>query len=98
MARTPEGRVKARVSKLLQSVTDLYYWMPVVSGYGGTTLDYVGCYRGYYFTIETKAPGKHPTPRQSVVLGSVRRAGGKTFIIDSEDLSELEAWLKSFTD
>ena len=93
MAATPEAKIKAKVTKLLQQVTDLYYWMPVPSGYGASTLDYVGCYRGLYFSIETKAPGKHPTARQSLVIGSIHRAGGKVFVIDSDNLSELEDWL-----
>ena len=94
MALTPEGRVKQRVSRLLKEVKALYYFMPVQGGYGGSTLDYLGCHRGRFFGIETKAPGKIPTTRQSVIMASIRGAGGKVFVIDSDDLSELEEWLK----
>ena len=27
-------------------------------------MDFLGCYRGRFFAIETKAPGKKPTLRQ----------------------------------
>ena len=52
---TPEGKVKAKVSKLLQEFEEiLFYDMPVPGGYGKSTLDYVCCYRGLYFVVETK--------------------------------------------
>lgn len=93
MATTPEGRIKQRVSRFLLDLPGLYYWMPVQAGYGRATLDYVGCYFGKYFAIETKAPGKHPTERQQVVIAAMRKAGAAVFVIDSEDLSELKRWM-----
>lgn len=89
---TPEGKIKKKVSTFLQSKPNLYYWMPVPSGYGATTLDYVGCYLGKYFAVETKAPGKKPTDRQNVAIAMMRRAGAAVFVIDSGDISQLEAW------
>jgi penicillin-binding protein-related factor A (putative recombinase) len=38
--------------------------MPVPSGYGESTLDYIGCYKARFFAIETKKPGGKLTPRQ----------------------------------
>jgi hypothetical protein len=93
MARTPEGHIKEKVSRLLSKVTELYYFMPVPGGFSASTLDYICCHRGRFFAIETKAPGKHPTPRQRSIMASMIRAGAKVFIIDSTDLSELEDWL-----
>lgn len=92
---TPEGRVKARVSKLLQGTDFLYYWMPVPSGYGATTLDYVGCHMGRFFSIETKTPGKKPTHRQTICIETMIAAGAKVFVIDGENgqYEELERWL-----
>ena len=88
---TPEGRVKDAVKKVLKSY-DAYYHMPVMNGMGAPTLDFVGCHRGRYFAIETKAPGKVPTPRQWSTIINIRTAGGKVFIIDG-DTKELELWL-----
>lgn len=93
MALTPEGRIKQRVSKFLGTMPGLYYYMPVQAGYGRATLDYVGCYLGHFFSIETKAPGKHPTDRQEVVITAMRRSGAAVFVIDSDDLSELKRWM-----
>lgn len=88
---TPEGKVKKKVSDYLKSVAGLYYFMPVPSGYGESTLDYIGCLHGYYFAIETKAPGGKPTNRQNQIIGLIERAGGKVFVIDG-DISELTEW------
>lgn len=93
---TPEAKVKARVSGLLQSYDGLYYFMPVPSGYGESSLDYLGCYRGRFFAVETKAPGKAPTKRQLQCTSRIERAGGVVFVIDG-DPSELKLCLDSIT-
>jgi VRR-NUC domain len=93
MAQTPEGKVKSKVSGLLKATPDLYYFMPVQGGYGAATLDYLGCYLGRFFAIETKAPGKEPTARQVQTIASLQRAGAKVFVIDG-DISELKYWLE----
>lgn len=93
MAQTPEGKVKKRVSDLLKATPGVWYTMPVPSGFGESTLDYMGCYLGRFFAIETKAPGKKPTSRQLQTIAAVERGGGKTFVIDG-DLAELKNWLE----
>jgi hypothetical protein len=93
MAQTPEGRVKQKVSSLLKATSGLYYDMPVPGGFGGSTLDYVGCHLGRFFAIETKRPGGKPTPRQRQIIARMEAAGAKVCVIDG-DLGELEDWLK----
>ena len=93
MATTPEGKVKQKVSALLKVTLGLYYDMPVPGGFGGSTLDYVGCHRGEFFAIETKKPGGKPTPRQRQIISRMEAAGGRVFVIDG-DLSELKSWLE----
>lgn len=90
---TPEGKVKTKVSALLKATPDLWYNMPVPSGFGEQTLDYLGCHRGAFFAVETKAPGSEPTPRQERTIEKMRLSGAKVFIIDS-NLEELALWLK----
>ncbi len=97
MATTPEGKVKATVSKLLRSTPGIYFFMPVPSGYGESTLDYIGCYRGYFFSVETKKPGGKPTDRQNMIIERMRKAGGAVFVIDG-DLSELKTWIDNPTE
>ena len=94
MASTPEGKVKKKIKKLLDNTLDLYYKMPVPSGYGKSGLDFHGCFRGSYFAIEAKAPGKEPTKLQEDTMRRIEAAGGVVFVI-SEDvgLQMLDAWL-----
>ena len=100
MAQTPEGKVKAVVSALLKDAPDIYYFMPVQGGFGASTIDYLGCHKGRFFGIETKAPGEKPTVRQQLVLAFIKRAGGKTFLIDAASgasIDELRKWLNPYT-
>lgn len=95
MASTPEGKVKKMVRAVLEefggeSVNDDYvvhrlkqYW-PVPAGYGASDLDCIVCYYGRTIAIETKAPGKRPTPRQQLTIAQYKGAGGMVFVIDGE--------------
>lgn len=93
MAQTPEGKVKAAVKKLLQK-HNVYSFMPVQNGMGKPGLDFHCVLHGVAFFIETKAPGKRPTPRQEMTILEVQAAGAMWFVIDRADgLQELEAYL-----
>ncbi len=93
---TPEGRVKTRVKKVLGNYRDLWYFMPVPYGFGKPVLDYLGCFRGCVFAIETKAPGKKPTARQEATIQDMQAAGIRVFVIDDEAGCEaLSVWLDS---
>jgi len=95
MADTPEGKVKRRVSFILKHSPEVYYFMPVQTGYGSPTLDYLGSSRGRAFAIETKAPGKHPTVRQLAIIREMEKAGMKVFVIAGDPIQyeELRLWL-----
>jgi hypothetical protein len=88
---TPEGKVKNAVKKALK-IHGAYYHMPVQNGMGSPTLDFVGCYRGKFFAIETKAPGGKPTPRQLQTIVDMESAGAKVFVVDG-NMDELNEWL-----
>lgn len=75
-----EKKVKDYVKRILKDAGAYQHW-PVQSGYGAACLDCHGCYEGLYFAIETKAPGKRPTPRQLMTIEAVQNAGGMTFVI-----------------
>lgn len=95
MSNTPEGKVKARISKLLRSRTKVYYIMPVTGGFGAATLDYVGAANGHPFAVEAKAPGEKPTVRQEATAQNMRRAGITVFVVDGgESLTVLQNWLE----
>jgi hypothetical protein len=71
--------------------------MPVQNGMGEPALDFHVCHGGYYASIETKAFGKHPTPRQMQTIEKIIGAMGSVFLIDSKDgldFAALKGWLR----
>jgi hypothetical protein len=96
---TPEGKIKTALDRALVKLRELghalYWHKPVMNGMGAPTLDYVGCCWSFYFTIETKAPGKKPTAIQEQTIGKVQTAHGTAFVIDSEELvAQFVAWVE----
>lgn len=89
---TPEGKVKKLVRKLLDSYQGVYRFMPVQMGFGEATLDFLCCFNGRFFAIETKAPKGVLTLRQKLTVEKMRAAGAMVFII-SGDTAELKDWL-----
>jgi hypothetical protein len=84
---TPEGRVKAKVKRRLKAEfgTECWPFMPVQMGYGVQALDFLLCIKGYFFAIETKAPGKKPTPLQDTTIATIREAGGLVFVVEGDE-------------
>ncbi len=80
MAQTPEGKVKDQVKRLLKKYGCYQFW-PVQTGYGAPTLDCIACAFGHFLGIETKAPGKHPTPRQRMTIEDMRGAEATVFVV-----------------
>ena len=108
---TPEGVVKDRVKATLKEYGFVkagdelktpkapvigWYYMPVSNGMGVMAIaDFVGCLKGQFFVIETKAPGKKPTKNQELRMQGVMNAGGKSFVIDGQDsLEYFLIWIK----
>ena len=89
---TPEGKVKARAKKLLDSV-GAYYFMPATGGYGRSGVpDIVGCLNGVFFAVECKANGGRPTALQSREIDRINAVGGFAIVVD-EDTVDLLASL-----
>ena len=85
MSQTPEGRVKKMVTKALDSLGPVCSrFMPVQSGFGKKTLDYLCCINGQYVAIETKAPGKKLTPLQEITKAEIEAAGGIVLVVWDE--------------
>jgi penicillin-binding protein-related factor A (putative recombinase) len=98
MAATPEAKVKTAVRAVLSGYKIYGYW-PVPGGYGKATLDFLGCVNGWYFAIETKAPGQKPTPRQLQTIDEMTAAGAVVFVIDGQQtqLDQLRKFLDYVT-
>lgn len=90
MAMTPEGKVKEAVKKVLKA-HGVFYYMPVQNGMGQVGIpDFICCFNGRFWAIETKAPGKRgsTTANQDRVLEAIKAAGGIAVVID--DVKQLE--------
>lgn len=85
MATTPEGQLKFKIKEFLKSLgTDCWYFMPVPTGYGRKGIpDFIGCYKGRFFAVETKAPGKKPTAWQKHELSDIDEARGYIITADN---------------
>lgn len=89
MAKTPEGRVKDACKAFFKEI-GAYFYMPVSNGMGRVGApDFMVCWRGKFFGIETKAPGKagNTTPNQDRELREIRDAGGEAYVVD--DVAQL---------
>ncbi len=88
---TPEGNVKLKIKEYLNSLAPaLWYWMPVNMGYGITGIpDFVGCYKGRFFTIEAKRPGRPngERPRQRLLrTEKIEPAGALCLVADNVEI------------
>lgn len=92
MANTPEGKVKNKVKQILKKY-GVWYYMPVAGPFSSHGVpDFVGCYNGKFFSVETKAPGKidNLTDNQRRVINEIREHGGIALVID--DPAKLEEY------
>jgi hypothetical protein len=105
--RTPEGDLKAKVKAFLKErkvaslsapVADAvgYYHMYVPSGYGDPALDFTGCYKGRFWSLETKAEGNRPSARQNLIIRTQHDALG--FAIWSDSIEDISKRLGEFFD
>jgi hypothetical protein len=91
---TPEKKVKTAVVKILKEYADLYYFYPVMGGYGASGIpDIVGCYRGRFFAIECKAGKGKTTALQEKNIAQIRKAGGRVMVVNEDNIQEVRNML-----
>ena len=90
---TPEGYVKNKVREYLRSLGDVYYVMPVQTGYGVATLDFLICRRGAFIGLETKAGHGKMTPRQAQIARYIEAAGGRALLVNEDNLGALSRYI-----
>jgi len=90
MAKTPEAKVKAKVTGILKS-HKAYFFYPFSGGFGTSGIpDIVGCVNGKFFGIECKANGGKPTALQLHNLNMIQLCGGKAIVVDETNIHEVE--------
>ena len=92
---TPEGKIKKLVKDVLNTA-GAYYFMPVQNGMGMPGLDFYCCFKGRFFAIETKAPGKKMSPRQLATADDIVAGGGTIFVVDGDvSLKYVVDWINN---
>lgn len=93
---TPEGRVKEKIKKLLDSYMPLWYFMPVSGGFGKQGIpDFIICANGTFVVVEAKAEDGHVTSLQQLQLSGVQAANGFPIVVkDAVTLDVLEMHLR----
>jgi len=95
---TPEGKVKAKIKKILNS-WEVYYFMPATYGYGSSGIpDLVACFKGRFIAIECKANGNKPTPLQERNLHEISRTGGAALVINEYNIDLLVKTLEEINE
>ena len=95
MAQTPEGKVKDRLKKFFKE-QDIYYAMPMGTGYGNSGVpDFLCCMNGRFLAVEAKANGGTATALQIRHLRDIELCGGVSWVVDEENIDLFEIWVKS---
>jgi len=95
VALTPEGKVKAKVVKILRD-EDAYYFFPATHGYGRSGVpDIVCCVAGKFLAIECKAGGNKPTALQVREIETIRQAGGVAVVANEANWDEIRELIRS---
>jgi hypothetical protein len=94
MAMKNERDVKEKVKAVLQTLPRVWYFMPAANGYGTLGIpDFIGCYCGQAFAVETKFGGGKTTNWQDIQISRIREAHGAAWVVNEKTF---EAWEKEF--
>ena len=86
---TPEGKVKAKVKKILTD-KNIWFCMPVPAGFSRRGIpDIICCVNGRFLSIETKAGKGKTTALQEHEMSKIRDSKGHTLIISEDNISEV---------
>ena len=92
---TPEGKVKAKVKKILD-VYEVYYFCPATGGYGRSGIpDFVCCYKGKFIAIECKAGKGKTTALQDREIASIKDRGGIALVVNEDNYADVTNALTS---
>ena len=94
MASTPEAKVKAKIKAILKK-HDVYYAMPIGTGYGNSGVpDFLCCVNGKFVAIEAKAGKGTTTALQEKNLREIRAGNGIAFVTNESNLEFLDTAIK----
>lgn len=89
-----EKDVKAAVKKYLKEI-GAWYIMPVPMIYGKKSLDFLVCYKGRFYAIETKRDYlSSPTNLQEHTMEKIEEAGGQCCVEFDVELPKVKRMLE----
>ena len=93
---TAEALVKKEIKRGL-AARGIWFFMPVQTGYGRRSVDFICCWQGLFLAIEAKAGENKLGRQQQATLEEIKEAGGRAVIAYSwDDVEEaLERWTSS---
>ena len=93
---TAENLVKREIKRGL-TARGIWFFMPVQTGYGRRSVDFICCWQGLFLAIEAKAGENKLGRRQQATLEEIKEAGGRAVVAYSwDDVAEaLERWTSS---
>jgi Holliday junction resolvase len=95
MALTPEGRIKAKVVKILRD-EGVYYFFPATHGYGRSGVpDVICCVAGKFLAIECKAGTNKPTALQVHEIEQIRSAGGVAVVANEANWDSIRELIRA---
>ncbi len=89
-----EAKVKDEIKGFLKTLMPYCWWfMPSMMGYGRKGIpDFIGCYKGAFFSIEAKAHAKSEhSPWQIREAQKIQDALGAHWLVHVENLSAFKA-------
>jgi Holliday junction resolvase len=95
-ARTPEGKIKDRLTAMLRR-NGIWYFFPANNGMGKSGIpDVIAIVSGQFVGIECKADEtRKPTKLQLDRAREIVHAGGRWFLVNSEEsVAHLEIWIQ----
>jgi pantoate kinase len=94
MASTPEAKVKAKIKAILKA-HNVYYAMPIGTGYGNSGVpDFLCCVHGYFIAIEAKAGKGTTTALQDKNIKQIAESGGVALVINETNLADIEMHIR----
>lgn len=95
---TPEGRIKAKLDKMLHEER-VWFYSPQAGPFGRSGVpDRVAIVQGLFVGIEAKADRtKKPTRLQVHCMEQIEKAGGQCFLVyDDETIEEVREFIRGY--
>ena len=93
-----EKDVKAEIRRVLDSFTNIFYYMPVPTGYGVRGIpDFIVCLEGDFIGIEAKFGNNKESLWQKKQGAAITASWGLYLVVNNRNVAELRGILEDIT-